>query len=389
MPSTGLPRRARSVIAAASPCSRSQARSATVARLPGSTTRSAAATSAGEAVQRTVTPGSAPRASTSVELEVRGSRIAATDSRSAPAGSPPSRAVRGGQRVLGVQPQVRQPGQHPEHRASGQGGEHVQAGCQQPVVAAELVDHEAGDQRLVALAEQCEGAVQRGEQATPVDVADHHGGQVALVGQPHVGQVGLAQVDLGGAAGALADHHVVAPAQLVEAGQHLLAQGGFELPVVQRAGLGVGPAVQQDVRAPVAARLEQHRVHQHAGLDAAGLGLQGLGAADLAAVGGHRGVVGHVLGLERRYRHAPAGQQPAQARGEQALAGVGAGTGDQQRALHVRRFRRRTSCMCRAASNTANVAYCTRWLSVVARTMSSGCGGGPAPRIGRCSVWLR
>ena len=53
-----------------------------MALLPGITTTSASARSAGSATQRTSTPGSQASASTSVELEMRGSRIAATRSQS-------------------------------------------------------------------------------------------------------------------------------------------------------------------------------------------------------------------------------------------------------------------------------------------------------------------
>ncbi len=88
MPRTGRPDAARSASTAAIPCARSQARSATVARLPGSTTRSASASWRGEVVQRTATPGSQASASTSVALQIRGSRTAATRSPSAPRGGP-------------------------------------------------------------------------------------------------------------------------------------------------------------------------------------------------------------------------------------------------------------------------------------------------------------
>src|SRR6476659_4253819 len=78
MPSTGRPARARSVTAAARPRSRSQTRSETVARDPGSTTRSASARSAGLVAKRTSTPGSAASASTSEKLLIRGNLITAT-----------------------------------------------------------------------------------------------------------------------------------------------------------------------------------------------------------------------------------------------------------------------------------------------------------------------
>ncbi len=83
-----------------------------------------------------------------------------------------------------------------------------QPGCEQRRVAAELVDHESRNQRLVLGREDRDGAEQVGEQSAAVDVADHDDGQVCRTRQAHVGQIGCAQVDLGGRAGALADDHV-------------------------------------------------------------------------------------------------------------------------------------------------------------------------------------
>ena len=46
------------------------------------------------------------------------------------------------------------------------------------------------------------------EQTTAVDVADQDDGQLGGTGQAHVGQIGRAEVDLGGRARALADDGV-------------------------------------------------------------------------------------------------------------------------------------------------------------------------------------
>ena len=89
MPSTGPRRAARLATARASPRSRSQARSATVARLPGRITRSASAISAGEVTNRSATSGSAASGSVSVKLLIRGSRTTATRSTSPPGAAPP------------------------------------------------------------------------------------------------------------------------------------------------------------------------------------------------------------------------------------------------------------------------------------------------------------
>ena len=107
------------------------------------------------------------------------------------------------------------------------------------VVAAELVDDEAGDERLVVGLEQREAAVERGEDAAAVDVADEHDREVGRAREAHVGQVARAQVDLGRAAGALADDDVVARAQVGERVEHGRAQHGLEVLVAARVGVGV------------------------------------------------------------------------------------------------------------------------------------------------------
>jgi hypothetical protein len=139
-------------------------------------------------------------------------------------------------------------------------------------------------------------------------------GSCAARARPHVGDVGGAQVDLGRRAGALADHDVVAGAQVGQALQRDLEQRGLVLPVAHRRHVGPGPAEHDDLRGLVAAGLEQHGVHRRLGRHARGGGLDGLRTADLGAVGGDGAVEAHVLRLERRdltpsrasQRHSPA-----------------------------------------------------------------------------------
>ena len=59
--------------------------------------------------------------------------------------------------------------------------------------------------------------------------------------------------------------------------------------------------------------------------DAGGGCLHGLRPADLGPVGANGGVVRHVLRLERRDPHPPAGEDPAERRRQQALAHRGTG----------------------------------------------------------------
>ena len=242
------------------------------------------------------------------------------------------------ERVLRVEPQVQRPRHHPVRRAAGDPAQHVQPRLEQAAIAPELVHHEPGQQRLIGRVEQGDGAEHRGEHAAPVDVADHDRGQPGLPRQAHVDVVAVAQVDLGGAARALADHHVVLGPQL---GQRRVRRGGEPGPhlVVVAGGDRVDRlAGQHHLARVVAARLEQYRIETQVGFEPAGGGLHRLGAAQFAAApvraDHHGGVVRHVLRLERRDPDAPAAQPAADAGGEHALAGVGGGAGDQQPAAH-------------------------------------------------------
>ena len=238
------------------------------------------------------------------------------------------------QRVFGVQPEAFPPGQDAVDRAAGAVPQHGQAAVQQFRGAPELVDHEAGDERLVGGREQGQRAVHGGEHPAAVDVPYHDDRQAGRPGQAHVGHVGVAQVDLGRAARALADDHVVGVPQPGQAVQRDLPEPRRVRAVAHRVGLSFGVAEHDHLAAPVAARLEQHRVHVGGRLDARRGRLHRLGTADLGAVQRHERVQRHVLRLERRHLHALPGQPPAQPGHQHALARVRTCPGDQQRPSH-------------------------------------------------------
>ena len=182
MPSTGRPAAAWSAIALSSPRDRSHARSEIVARVPGSTMRSASLTSCASERRRRRLPAPSPRASTSVKLLMRGSRTTAT--LSAPAISrAPALEIEG---ILRVEPHVGAPRQHAEHPSTGQRLQLIEAGLEERLVAAELVDHESGDEPPVLGLEQCHGAVHRCEHPAAVDVADDDRRDVGVPRQAHV-----------------------------------------------------------------------------------------------------------------------------------------------------------------------------------------------------------
>ena len=222
----------------------------------------------------------------------------------------------------------------PQEGPAGERRQLLQAGGEQPPVAAELVDHEAGHLPLVVRLEQGKGPEQGGEHPATVDVPDQQHRQPGGPGQPHVGEVVAAQVDLGRAPGPLADHHLVARAEGGQAVEHDLAQLRLERLVAQRVHLAPRPAEHDHLRMGVAARLEQDRVHQRRRGDPGGGGLDRLGAADLGPVRGDGAVERHVLRLERGHRDPLPRQPPAEAGDDHGLAGVAVGAGDEQGAIH-------------------------------------------------------
>jgi hypothetical protein len=94
-------------------------------------------------------------------------------------------------------------------------------------------------------------------------------------------------------------------------------------------------ALHNNLRTDFALRLQQYRVHMHAGGNTGGPGLQSLRPANLAAIRRHRGIVGHILRLERHDPHAPVRQQPRQPSHQQGFANIRSGALKHQREGHA------------------------------------------------------
>ena len=103
-------------------------------------------------------------------------------------------------------------------------------------------------------------------------------------GEAHVGDVALAQVDLGRAARALDEDEIGLGFEARETVEHGAHQLGLQRLIFARAGGADDAALHDDLRADLALRLQQHRVHVDARRNAAGARLQRLRPADLAAV---------------------------------------------------------------------------------------------------------
>ena len=144
-------------------------------------------------------------------------------------------------------------------------------------------------------------------------------GTRTAVGKPHIGDVVGAEIDLGGAACAFDEHKVGFARELREAAQHARQEFALHPVILRRRRCSRDPAFEDELRVLLGLGLQQHRIHRGARRDAAGARLQRLGAADLAAIRRHRGVVRHVLRLERPHREAAPREGAAEPRDDHDL----------------------------------------------------------------------
>ena len=95
--------------------------------------------------------------------------------------------------------------------------EEFSPGVEQCRVAMEIVDQRGADQRRIGWVEHHESADQRGNHAAAMDVADEDDGDVGGAGEPHIGEVAVAEIDLGRGAGTLHDDEVGSAGEALEA----------------------------------------------------------------------------------------------------------------------------------------------------------------------------
>ena len=189
-------------------------------------------------------------------------------------------------------------------------------------IAAKFVDDEAANQRRILRRQHGFGADEAGDDAAAVDIADQDDRHIRGARKSHIGDVVCPQIDFRGAAGAFDEHEIGLTAQPRKTVEHERQQIVFHLLVGGRLGAAVDPALHHDLRADFALRLQQHRVHVNAGGRARGARLQRLRAPDLAAVRRDRGVVRHVLRLERPHREPAQRERTRQPGDDQGLADI-------------------------------------------------------------------
>ncbi len=300
-------------------------------------------------------------------------------------------AVRIGQRILRVDPQIRTPRHDAEGGPAGRLFQQCEPGFEQAGVAPKLVDHEPGDERLVGPIEQRQRAVQCREHAAAIDVSGHDHRHLAMAGQTHVHVVARPQVDLGRAAGALGDDDVIVGAEIVEGpiGGHAEARAPVAGEEVAGTDVADRLAAQDHLTTHVAAGLEQHRIERDARGEPACRRLHRLRppdfAADAVGVEHHDRVVRHVLCLERSHANTLAMKPSTDAGHDRRLAGVRRRARDEERAAHaVGLLTARRAATTPALTTRANAP--TVWEIRAARRISAGPGSGPRPSIGRTST---
>ena len=213
--------------------------------------------------------------------------------------------------VFGVEVEAVQIRQYAQHRFAGALFQPAQARFEQADIAAEAVDDEALDARLLARREQVERADQMRKNTAAVDVGDQDHRAIHRFGKTHVGDVAVAQVDLGRAAGPFDQQAFVLRAKAAIRFEHRLHRPRLVRVVIAGVEIAQRLAVDDHLRTLVGGGLEQHRIEVRVRLQAGRLRLQRLGAADLAAIDGDRRIERHVLRLEWRNAHATAVEDAA------------------------------------------------------------------------------
>ena len=223
----------------------------------------------------------------------------------------------------------------PLHRNGGDDGhaglvlQHLRRWRQQCLVAPELVEHEASDERAFFLGQQRPCAKQVGKGATAVDIRHQQAARLSMARHAHVDHVAGVQIDLCRRARAFDDHHVVLCPQCVQRRRDLRPHTLAAAAPWQLRKLIAHLSQQHHLALRVRFGLEQQRVHAHVGHGPRCQRLEILGTANLAELlarcSHHARVVAHVLRLERRHLQALVAVVAAQRGGQPALARAAGG----------------------------------------------------------------
>ena len=134
-----------------------------------------------------------------------------------------------------------------ERRPTGPLGDDRHAVGKEARVAAKLVDQETSHQGGIFGRDDAVGANDLGDDTAAVDIADQHHGHVGGPGEPHVGNVAFAKIDLGRATRALDQHEVGLGLETAEALDHGAQEPRLPGLVLPRLGVADDAALHHDL----------------------------------------------------------------------------------------------------------------------------------------------
>ena len=167
-----------------------------------------------------------------------------------------------------------------------------------------------------------------------VDIGDQNHRAIHCLGKAHIGNISGAQIDFCRGAGTFNQYDVVLMHQTLMRVQHCLERCGFVGVVGHCVHATDRMAVDDHLRAHIAIRLEQYRIHIRVRLQMGGLSLHCLGAANFTTIYRHRRVKRHILRLERGHLYSAMPQPAAKRSDQSAFARIRSGALDHQGA-HV------------------------------------------------------
>jgi hypothetical protein len=245
--------------------------------------------------------------------------------------APRSQGIRKVEAVFAVEQPV-DCGNDPEDGETGTLLEDAEARSQKFQVAAEPVDDEPADPPPEMRRQKRDGAVRGGQHPASVDVGHDDHRELRPVCEGQIREVAVEEVEFGGAARAFDHHDRVFVAEPAERPDDRVEEFGARDRCLERGHRSRRTAEDDELGSVSVERLDQDRVHIGTRGDARSLGLGELGSADLGAVVTHRGVVRHVLRLERDGVDPCACDKAAQPGHDRRLARAAARTTDHQRA---------------------------------------------------------
>ena len=218
-----------------------------------------------------------------------------------------------------------QPRHDAEHRDAGERFYLLDPGIQQRHVAAKFINNHALDPRALAIVQQRERAVDRGEYAAAIDIRHEDHRALGHLGHAHIDDVAIAQIDLRRTSCPFQHQHIMFGGQAVINREDLFPQARFIFVIAHRVHIGRHLAHQHHLRFAVAGWLKQHRVHAHIRDNTRRFGLENLRAAHLFAIRRDTGIKRHILRFKRRGALPVLIKDAAQPRDQHAFADVRSG----------------------------------------------------------------